>query len=491
MAMTGGLAAILAAHLTRDDGQEDLTFALYRTSTGASRQTALLVDVVLPDPGDREVHGNAAFAARYFLRAAGLAADRGLGLALIHAHPGARTWQRLSKDDRAAEAGHASQTEILTGRPLLGMTYATGNATYSARFWPNRDGRFGKPEWAESVRVCGAQLRVSFDPERRPPAPPNPRLVRTVRAWSQEVHDDLTRLRVGIVGAGSVAALVAESLARTGFRDLDVFDFDAVEEHNLDRLLHATAADVGRPKADLLARTLRDHAVADDATITGYEHSVVEPAGWARALDCDVLFSCVDRPWPRYALNVAAYAHLIPVVDGGVAVDRTAHTLLGADWRAHLVGPGRRCLECLGQYDPGHVQLERDGLLDDATYMAGLPDSHPLKRRENVFAFSMACAAAEVLELFRAFVAPSGIADVGAGLSHWATGTVDREEADCEPHCPYSTSLLAVGDDSGLTIIGAHPAAERARGERSRGPAHPSFRCLRHLARRLLRSRMG
>ncbi|MFE6129522.1 ThiF family adenylyltransferase [Streptomyces sp. NPDC056437] len=469
-AMTSDTAQRLTDHLRRADGQEDCAFVLWRPSTGATRTTALLTEVVLPQEGERIIHGTVDFTSAYFLRAAALAADYGCGLGFIHAHPHGRGWQRLNAVDHAAEGSFAAQTQVITGRPLVGLTFAGTDAGFGARIWQQQAPRSYTPTEAESVRVVGGRLMVTVNHRLLPVSPATNRQLRTVSAWGQTTQDDLARLHVGVVGCGSVGMLVVEALARTGIQNLSLFDFDTVEEVNLDRLLHATIRDVGlhRAKARIAARSARRAATATNFQATPYELSVVEPEGFAAAADCDVIFSCVDRPWPRAVLNLLAYAHLIPVVDGGIAVDARGGRLRGAEWRAHIAAPGRACMECLGQYDPANVQAERDGSLDDPAYINGLPDDHPLRRKENVFTFSTSAAAAQLNQFITMTTAPGGIADTGAHLYHLTTATLDRHEDGCETDCPYDCMLRELGDDAPVTVIGRHLAAEQARAARSR-----------------------
>lgn len=176
------------------------------------------------------------------------------------------------------------------------------------------------------------------------------------------------------------------------------------------------------------------------------------------------MFSCVDRPWGRYVLNLIAYAHLIPVIDGGIAVHtKEDGSLRGADWQAHIACPTRRCLECLGQYDAGFIDLERRGQMDDPLYIQTLPRDHALKRNENVFPFSSSLASLQVLQMLSMVVAPLGISDVGTQDFHFVMGTMDVDHlGTCREYCDYP-SLIAKGDSCGIPATGEHPKAKEIR----------------------------
>jgi len=244
VAMTSATSDALTRHLDRDDGDEDVCIATYSWSTGTCRRTALLRRVLLPRDGERHVHGNASFTGAYVLRAAAEAAREGEGLVLLHSHPGATRWQSLSGPDRRTEAEYERVARAVTELPLIGMTLGTGAAAWSARLWPSAE----QPAFADSVRVVGDTLAVTWHHHARPQPRATRYQARTVAAWGTERQGDIARLRVLVVGVGSVGLDIAARLAATGIQHLGVMDIDVVEDVNLDRMIGATRTDApGRP----------------------------------------------------------------------------------------------------------------------------------------------------------------------------------------------------------------------------------------------------
>jgi molybdopterin/thiamine biosynthesis adenylyltransferase len=416
--------------------------------------TALVNRLVLPQHDERNVHGNVSFEPAFFERAVAEAAAEGAGLALLHSHPRGSGWQGMSLDDVRAEQGHAGAVFGATTFPFLGLTLAQDGA-WSGRFWVRTAPRTYGRHNCGTVRVVGDRLQVTYMDELAPPTVGNAEQIRTISAWGETAHQELTRLRIGLIGSGSVGGLVGDALGRTGFEDVMLMDYDFIETHNLDRLSYATRSDVGSLKVDVQAAYLAERATANPFRVEAVPAAIYEEDGFRAALDCDVLFSCVDRPWGRYVMNLIAYAHLIPVIDGGIAVRANRlGRLAAADWKAHTATIGRPCLQCLRQYDPGLVQTEREGLLDDTTYISGLPKEHPLKMRENVFAFSMACASMQMLQMLALSLAPLGQPNPGAQLYHFVGNITEPPGfGSCHGECQFP-GLVALGDHSGIPATG-------------------------------------
>lgn len=445
-AIPEALAQSAKDHLLRSircgELQEDLCFALWRPSTGAHRTTGLITEILLPTAGDRKRHGNVSFEPQYLARAARRACDARAGVAFMHSHP-TPGWQAMSEPDVVAERDRIAPPSRAAGFPLLGLTVGT-DGVWSARFW-RWNGREYERTMCDKVRVVGRSIELSLNPSRAPPLLRSTRLRRTLDTWGSERQAALASLRIGIVGVGSVGTIVAETLARIGATEILLLDADRVEEHNLDRLLYATSKDVGRFKVDLVAERLKRSATASSFRVDARRAWVQERDAFAAALDCDVLFAAVDRPLPKDVLNNIAYVHCIPVVFGGVRVaTKPDGCLADATWSVVRAGPGSRCLRCDGQYTTSDVMMERDGSLDDPSYVAG---ANAQSGNENVFPFSANLASLMVLEMLRSVLREPWWAPGPTRLHYsYASSRLSSGVDPCRPGCSVA-DRTGKGDD--------------------------------------------
>lgn len=477
VAMTEELSGRLASFLLRDRRDEEICFAAWHPAAGQRTYNALLRYEMLPGRGDRTRHGNVSAHPQYVRRCKESAREQGAGLAMIHTHPLGAGHQGVSGPDLHYERDVLAPEVLgLTGLPLVGMTLA-GDGTWSARVYP----RPFEIRWCTAVKTVGKRLKIDFHPRLAPPPGAGAGAVRTASVWGEGRQADIARLRIGVIGAGSVGAAVGEALARMGAGRVLLMDYDLVEKHNLDRLLGASAADVGRPKADVLAENVGAAATLGGFSCVVSHQSVVEEGGFAEALDCDVLFSCVDRPWPRQVLNHVAYACLVPVVNGAVHIDSPGGELRDALYRAETVGPGRPCLDCLGALDAGQVQQDREGRFDDPGYLGEEARRGGADARQNVMPFVLGLSSLELMQFVEMCTFLGRAGDLGQQSYNYRTGEIRPRTKKCREGCEYEASA-ALGDTRrpylGVDKSRARHAAPV--GGRGRGPG-----CMRAATRLL------
>jgi molybdopterin-synthase adenylyltransferase len=104
-------------------------------------------------------------------------------------------------------------------------------------------------------------------------------------------------------------------------------------------------------------------------------------------------------------------------------------------------------LVCLGALNRSDVGLDRDGMLDDPDYIAGLsPVDRERYNRRNVFPFSLAVAGHEVLHVIGMIARSQRVSGIGpqhyrAYPGDMAVAATTRCDPDCETRELEATAL--------------------------------------------------
>ena len=445
------LADHLLSGFLRGGWQEEACLALWRRGDGFNRYTGILGEVVLPDDGDRVLHGNVTVQGGYLNRVLDRALKMQAGVAVLHSHPGPG-WQALSIMDDDTERNIIAPFIRETGLPLLGLTIGS-DGVWSARFWQeSRRGRIAPVQCTDVRRVGLRHTGADWPPDGYPPYARRPSLVRTVDSWGIEAQARLARMHICVVGAGSVGSIVLESLARTGFEEITIIDADFVEDRNLDRLIYADRHCLGLRKAEVAAAHVRRVATAQRPVIRPVPLSIRTERAYRLAADADVIVCCVDNAEAREVLNYVAYANCLPLIDGGVLVE-SRERLLSAKWRVHLVGPDMRCLRCRGQYTSGDARDERLGIRRGGRYINDAIEDAP-EPGQNTIAFCNVVAAEEMRMLVRYLIGEDWWHD-GVGTAGQWSFEHRFVEAETEPFehpgrcvdsCEFAHGRLGLGE---------------------------------------------
>ena len=92
------------------------------------------------------------------------------------------------------------------------------------------------------------------------------RFLRAEAILGPTAMEKLRRSHVAVLGLGGVGSWCAEALARAGVGAITVMDMDTVSETNVNRQSIALSSTLGQPKAEVMARRIRD--IAPECAVT-------------------------------------------------------------------------------------------------------------------------------------------------------------------------------------------------------------------------------
>ena len=386
------------------------------TATGLNRRTLLLGEVIEPLPGDvRWVPGRGlVMSHHYYSRAISSAQSlSGTGLINVHSHPGPHAGTAPpgpSGPDLASDAMElfAVSRALGSGRPIAAAIASPGGGLSVREYLfkqPStvaeaRKRQFGpkgaKIVFATHIRIVGPHVLLRNANPNQNSADQDVDIDATNSSallWGVPGQRVLAELTVGLAGLGGVGGMLTEYLARLGVGKLVLVDYDRLERANLNRSQGVSRAETQNETAKVVVyeRIARGAATAPRFQVSAFRESVAEPAGLKPLLDCDLIIGAADDAFARQVLDHVAYAHLIPVIDGGTILRADTATMKFKAGKSQVAtaGPSHPCLECQGVYTQEEATVARESA-EWGRYLE-VGEGNPGVREEDVRAPSVIC----------------------------------------------------------------------------------------------------
>jgi hypothetical protein len=342
----------LYGHLFPGDGLEAAALVLCARVQGRRRKFLACDVIEVPYAAcGRRAPDFLTWPGTYVETAIARAEPEGLSIIAVHSHPGGLF--------AFSEMDDASDNLLMPA-----LLHGTGQVPGSAIMVPNgaMRGRFyvgdTAPAPIDLVTVAGADLQFWWqaDASRSGPANRPVAFTSAMTAW-------LARLSACVIGVSGTGSIVAEQLARLGFGEISVIDFDKIERRNLNRILNAIVADAeaGRLKVEVFAAAVRRYR--SHCEVRCVPHSITTREAILAACDADILFSCVDTAEGRHIADRIAAYFATPLFDVGVSIptrkgSATERQIAEVCGRIDYIYPGGSSLLDRGVYDAATLEAE-------------------------------------------------------------------------------------------------------------------------------------
>ncbi|MBF0264601.1 MAG: tRNA cyclic N6-threonylcarbamoyladenosine(37) synthase TcdA [Gammaproteobacteria bacterium] len=144
------------------------------------------------------------------------------------------------------------------------------------------------------------------------------------RLYGKQLTQLFQEVSVTVIGIGGVGSWVVEALARSGFANINIIDFDDISESNINRQIHSLTETIGKPKVEVMVQRVK--SINPECNITGVDDRLSE-TNIEKFFDPQLgllkqsqyIIDAIDSVKPKTALLAYCVRHKIPVITTGGA----------------------------------------------------------------------------------------------------------------------------------------------------------------------------
>ncbi len=189
---------------------------------------------------------------------------------------------------------------------------------------------------------------------------------RQLLVWGAEGQRKIRNATVLLAGAGAIGNEAAKNLAMLGVGRIIIVDRDNIELSNVSRMVFFQPKDLGKNKAEFLAKNL--HLTYPFVTTTAYRGEL-EGMPLKLYLDSQVVLCGLDNVVSRIFLTQTCRKYSIPLIDGGITgLNGRVHSYLPPDDPCPIcLFPANQYSNIAGLRNPCEGPLEQETVPSFAT----------------------------------------------------------------------------------------------------------------------------
>lgn len=220
---------------------------------------------------------------------------------------------------------------------------------------------------------------------------------RHARAFGGATTRLLQRLTVAVVGISGTGSPLVEMLVRLGVGRVLLVEPQVIGEENLNRIVNATKADIGRLKVDVAADAINRMGLGTEVVCVSKYISDREAVD--AVAEADFIIGCMDGAEGRSVLNRLATWYVLPYIDVGVKILADGDgTIDEVSVAVHYLQPGLSTLMDRGVFTSEEVLAdslrrtnpEEYALRRRERYVVGIEETRPAVISVNFLAASLA-----------------------------------------------------------------------------------------------------